>query len=341
MGSKVLRLLITLSLVIVLGAVFAITAPYFLTARNISQLFRDSAYIGLVAVGVSFVIIGGGIDLSVGGIICVTAVLTARISLLNVPGFVLVVCALAIGGIFGMINAFLVTKLSLTEFVATLASGFVYSGLALILGFRAENGALITKAITNTGFLSWGKGIGSVYYISIVWIVVTILAYFIITRTRFGRHTYAIGSSARSAQMSGVDLALIKNAGFIISGCCAGLCAALTIAFQSGASASLGKGAEFQAIAACVIGGCLLGGGKGNSVGAFLGALFLSLILNGLYKFGISSTWQYVFMGAIILVATAFDAWFTKFTSRRLIAKERVRREHRIIDAPEAGEKNV
>ena len=338
MSTKVLRLLITLSLVFVLGAVFYFTAPYFFTARNISQLFRDSAYIGLVAVGMSFVIISGGIDLSAGGIICATAILAARLSFLDTPGFVIIIFALVIGGLFGIANSFLVVKLHLTEFVATLAAGFVYSGLALILGYRSSNGALYTKGISNKGFLAWGNDIGGLYYISVVWFALTVVAYLLLTRTRFGRHTYAVGSNAKSAQMSGVNCNRIKIKCFIISGCCAGLCAALTIAYQSGASASLGTGAEFQAIAACVIGGCLLGGGKGNAVGAFLGALFLSLILNGLYKFGLSAMWQYIFEGAIIILATAFDAWFTKYSTRKLIAKERILSDRRSKIALESGE---
>jgi ribose transport system permease protein len=118
--------------------------------------------------------------------------------------------------------------------------------------------------------------------------------------------------------MSGVNNAMIKASGFIICGLFSGLAATFTLAYQGAVSLTTGTGMEFQAIAACVVGGLVLGGGQGDSIGAFIGALFLTLVMNGLYKYGISTAWQYIFQGGIILFATAFDAQFNKLTERRL-----------------------
>jgi ribose transport system permease protein len=322
MSSKNIRRLITLFLVVVLWVVFALTTKNFVTLRNTLQLLKESAFVGLIAVGMCFVMVGGGIDLSAGGIVCLVAILCSRLSFISgIPGIVVLLCGVVIGALIGTFNGFLVTRLHLTEFVATLASGFVYSGLGLVLAFHL-NGTLITKSITNESFLAIGKSIGGLYWITVVWLVVAVAAMIVMTRNEV-RHTYLRpGSNAKSAQMSGVNNSLIKATGFIICGATAGLASGMQVAYQSAASATLGTGYEFQAIAACVVGGVVLGGGKGDQVGAGLGALFMVLILNGLNKYGLSSAWQYVAEGVIIVVATAFDSSFNILMTKRLEKKE-------------------
>ena len=321
MSSKNIRRLITLGLVLVLWLVFALTTDNFVSMRNTLQLLKESAFVGLIAVGMCFVMVGGGIDLSAGGIVCVVAILCSRISFIpGIPGVVVLLGGVVIGALIGSFNGFLVTKLHLTEFVATLASGFVYSGLGLVFAFHV-NGALVSKSIANQSFLAIGKSVGGLYWITVVWIIVAVIALVAMTRTRFGTHTYAMGSNAQSAQMSGVNNSIVKATGFVICGATAGLAAGLQVAYQSAASATLGSGYEFQAIAACVVGGVVLGGGKGDQIGAGLGAVFMVLILNGLYKYGLNSAWQYIAMGVIIVVATVFDSGFNSLIVKRLEKK--------------------
>ena len=316
MSSKNIRRLITLGLVVVLWVVFALTTKNFVSMRNTLQLLKESAFVGLIAVGMCFVMVGGGIDLSAGGIICVVAILCSRISFTGIPGVIVLLCGVILGAIIGSFNGLLVTKFHLTEFVATLASGFVYSGLGLVFAFH-QNGALISKSITNQSFLAIGKSVGGLYWITVAWVIVVAIALIAMTRTSYGTHTYALGSNAKSAQMSGINNNFIKATGFIICGATAGLASGMQVAYQSAASATLGTGYEFQAIAACVVGGVVLGGGKGDQLGAGLGALFMVLILNGLNKYGLNSAWQYVAMGVIIVVATVFDSGFNKIISKR------------------------
>jgi ribose transport system permease protein len=276
-------------------------------------MFKDSAYVGIISLGVAFVMIGGGIDLSVGGIVCTSAIICARAASINgMPGIICVIVAVVAGGICGLINGFVVTRLHVTEFVTTLASGFIFSGLGLVFAFR-QSGRLVAKYLTNASFNAFGKDIGGVYFITIAWIVVAATLLILQSRFRFGLYTYAVGSNPKSAKMSGINNDKVKWIGFIISGLCAGLAAAFICANQSSAAVSLGKGMEFQAIAACVVGGVALNGGKGDSIGAVLGALFMTAIMNGLYKYGITTEWQYVLAGAIIIIATAFDAQFNKY----------------------------
>ena len=320
MKIKHTRRLISVGLVVVLVLVYALTTDNFFTWRNLSLVLLDSAYVGIVALGVAFVIIAGGIDLSVGGIVCTAAIVCARVSCIEgMPGIVAMLVAVLVGCLCGVINGYIITKLHVTEFVTTLAMGFVYTGLGLMLAFR-ENGRIIAKYLTNESFTAFGKEIGGVYYMTIAWIIIAAIMLVVQSKTRFGLYTYATGSHLKSARMSGVDTDKIKWLGFIICGACAGLAAGFVSAYQSSASASLGSGKEFEAIAASVVGGLVLGGGKGDAIGAMFGALFMTVIMNGLYKYGISTEWQYILQGAIIILATSFDAQFNKINEKRLRA---------------------
>ena len=320
MSSRNVRKLISVGLLVILAIIFAATTESFFNSRNIILLLRESSYVGLIALGMAFVIIGGGIDLSAGGIVCLSAVVCSRLAATNdVPAIFVILAGILTGMVCGAINALINNKLHLTEFVATLASGFVYTGLALIVAYR-ENGRLVTQAVKNKGFLLLGDKIFGIHIMTLTLIVLMIVLMIILYKTRFGLHTYAQGSNAKSAQMSGVNNAMIKASGFIICGFFCGLAATFTLAYQGAVSLATGTGMEFQAIAACVVGGVVLGGGQGDALGAFVGALFLTLIMNGLYKYGIPTAYQYILQGGIILLATSFDAQFNKFTERRLSA---------------------
>ncbi len=174
-----------------------------------------------------------------------------------------------VGAVCGVINGFIVTKLHVSEFVTTLATGFIYFGLGMVFSFR-QNGRIFAQYLTNDSFNVFGRDIGGLYYITIAFVILAAVLYVIQTRFRLGLYTYAVGSNPKSATMSGVNNDNIKLLGFLISGLCAGLAAAFAWALQSSAAINLGKGMEFMAIAACVVGGVALGGGKGDALGALL-----------------------------------------------------------------------
>ena len=309
MKAKNIRRLITIVLVAALFIIFSATADYFLNVRNITQMLREAAYTGILAVGMSFVMVGGGIDLSLGGIVCATGIICERFANMGVPGIVVLFIGLAFGLGFGVINSFLVTKLHMTEFVATLSSGMVYSGLAIILAYR-DSSSIISVRVTNDSVSAFGKAVGPFYWITIIWIIVTVLAMVLQQMTVFGKYNYACGSNVKSAEMSGINCESIKRKGYLISGALSGVTAFLVLSNEGAATIYLGSGMEFQAIAACVVGGIAMSGGRGDALGAALGALFLAVLSNGLNKFGLASSWQYIYQGAIIIIATAFDAFF-------------------------------
>ncbi|MCL2124530.1 MAG: ABC transporter permease [Oscillospiraceae bacterium] len=322
MASKTIRRMISIGLLLIMVIIFSISSDVFLNFGNIANLLKDSAYLGLIAIGMAFVIIGGGVDLSAGGMACLVGILCVRMSTMGLNGFLIVLAGVILGMLCGFINALFVTRVKLTEFVATLALGFVYSGLTLIFAFRDDRGTITSVAIPKWSSLrAFAGNVGGIFYITIVWIVVAVIAYIVLTRTTFGLHTYSIGSHAKSAQMSGVNNDRIKMLGYIICGACVGLAVVLQASLLGSSPLNIGSGYEFQAIAACVVGGVVLGGGKGDPISALVGALFFKTLMNGLYKFGLATSWEYILQGGIIVVATVFDAVFNRATSKRLLAR--------------------
>jgi len=321
MSGATTRRLISIGLVLIMAVIFSLTSEVFLTFGNIMNLLKDSAYLGIIALGMSFVIIGGGVDLSAGGIACVVGIICVRLSVLGLPGMFIVPLAVLMGVLCGFINSIFITRVKLTEFVATLALGFVYSGLTLVFAFR-ERGVITSVAVPKWSSLRlFGGNVRGLHYITITWVILAVILFIVLTKTKLGLHTYAIGSHASSASMSGVSNDRIKMTGYLICGGCAGLAVVLQVALNGSSPLNIGGGYEFQAIAACVVGGVVLGGGKGDTLSAVIGSLFLLLLMNGLYKFGLATSWEYILQGGIILAATAFDAIFNRITRKRLLTR--------------------
>jgi ribose transport system permease protein len=320
---KTIRKLITLGLLIAMALLFGLTAESFFTERNIALLFRDASYVGVIALGVSFVVVGGGIDLSANGIVCFVGMVCARLSVIaGFPTPVIVAAGLLAGALCGCINGLCVTRLHLSEFITTLASGYIFGGFAVFLVFR-ENGNIVSAAVTNKVFLALGGVIPHtrIYIFTVVWVLLAVLCYFVQTKMRFGLHTVAVGSNSKSTMMSGVNVDFVKVMGFMLAGLGCGVAGIFQVAYQSASTLTLGDSMGFQAVAVCVVGGIVLGGGKGDAMGAFLGAIFMVMLLNGLYKISPSPAIQFMFQGIIILVAIFFDSYFNRMMEKNLLRK--------------------
>jgi ribose/xylose/arabinose/galactoside ABC-type transport system permease subunit len=307
--------------VLALGLTYTFTTDSFLSTFNILQLLKDSAYTGLISLGMSLVIIGGGIDLSAGGIVCLCGVACARASFIpGIPGIAVILIAVLAGAACGLFNGLVVMKLHLSEFVTTLASGFVFSGLALITTFKSD-GRPVPMKLTNLDFISFGYNYSGLYKITIVWIALAILMQVVLTRTRFGLYTCALGANEKSALMSGVKKDRIKISGFMACGSFCGLAAAMVVAFQTATTQTLGNMMEFQAISACVVGGIVITGGKGDALAACLGAFFMTMVTSGLLKYGLSTGAHYLMYGAVIVIMINFDAQFSRLTDGGRVKK--------------------
>lgn len=319
LGSLLLRFRAVVALLL-LAAIFAILSPEFLTAGNLTILIKHVAINAVLAVGMTFVILTGGIDLSVGSIAGVTGIVAGLlissglvIEPLGVVVFfeawMVVVIALMVATAFGALNGVLVAKFKVPPFVATLGSLYVARGAALLLSNGATFPNLGGKAeLGNQGFLSLGGG-SLLGLPAPIWIMVglVLIAWLVAEKTPFGRRVYAVGSNERAARLSGVRVGNIQFAVYAISGACAGL-VGLIIASQLGAAhPATGETFELNAIAAVVLGGASLMGGRGRIIGTLIGAMVIGVLANGLVLLGVSEFWQMVIKGSVIVAAVIVD----------------------------------
>lgn len=323
MKQSTVRKMVSIGLVLIFALLFAGTTNYFFTWRNVSSLLREVSVIGLMSIGCTFVIIGGGIDLSTGAVMGLSAMIASRlVTDTMLPIALIVVICLAVGVAAGFINGILVTIFGLSEFIATFATSFVFRGFVYMAAYR-ESGRIITKQVKDAAFLSLGGNVGGLYYMSIVWFAVVLLTWFLLKQTKIGTYIYAMGSDRKSAEYTGINVDKIKILTLVISDFCSALAGVFLLAWQGSAGLNTGVGMEFQAIAAAVVGGIALIGGRGDTVGAAIGSFFMVMVVNGLYKYGLSTEMQTIFYGIVIIVMAVFDAAYIKAVSRRHIVSKK------------------
>lgn len=283
-------------------------SPYFLTASNLTVVGRQAALSLIIAVGMTFVILAGQIDLSVGSVVALVSVLTGIFMVkAGLPVIVAVLLALVVGALVGAVNGSIFAYTAIPSFVVTLGMLAVARGLALGI----TQGSTISGL--PDGFLTLGQGAWFGVPIP-VWIavVVAVVAHLVLQRTIFGRHVYFLGSNETAAVLSGIRVRRIKIAIFVIASSLAALESVIETARLSVGQPSAGSGYELVAIGAVVIGGANLFGGEGSILGTVLGTTLLALIQDGLILLGISAYWQQVFSGAIIVLAVGLNMWRRK-----------------------------
>ncbi|SIQ10225.1 erythritol ABC transporter membrane protein [Rhizobium sp. RU35A] len=313
---------------ILVFAFFAFAAPNFLTGANMLIISKHVALNALLAIGMTFVIVSGGIDLSVGSIVGLCAMVAGWLVLYGIDLRIgwslqfntLEICVIvAIAGILiGLINGILITKLNVAPFIATLGTLYVARGAALLF----SDGRTFPNLAGNPDYGSdTFKLIGSGTWLGVplsVWImvVVAVLAAYLATRTPVGRHIYAVGGNERGAALSGVNVDRIKLFVYMFSGFCAAL-VGLIIASQLQAShPATGETFELNAIAAAVLGGTSMSGGRGRIGGTIVGAFVIGILADGLIMMGVSSFWQTVIKGLVIIAAVVVDQVQQKLQAR-------------------------
>ena len=296
---------IVLSFIAVFAAL-TLASPVFATPRNLLNILEQSAAVGIIAVGGTLVIIAGGFDLSVGSVFALTGIVTAFGT--NAFGPVVgIALGLAVGVGAGILNGALSAYLGINPFITTLATSIIFRGICLAV----TGGFLI--AIADPNFATLGRGsVGMVKYQTVIFAIVVIIGWILLSKTVFGRHVYASGGNPEAARMAGVNVARIRTITFVISGLCAAI-AGILIASRSGnGQASVGVGLELSAIAAIAVGGTSIFGGEGAIWRTVLGVLLIALIGNGFVLLGVPPTYQQVFEGVIILIAVGMDLLFRK-----------------------------
>lgn len=292
----------TLVGLLLLSLVLTILTPYFLTVSNLVNVVQQSAIIAIVAAGITFVIISGGIDLSVGSILALGGLVMADALHAGVAMPVAMVIGLLVGLVAGCVNGLLVTFGRLPPFIATLGTMSAIRGLALMY----NDGSPISGFSNNFREFATGAVLGIPAPV-ITMLVVFVIAHFVLTRTKVGRYAYAIGGNEEGALLSGIDVTFHKIVVYGISGMLSALSAVLLTARLNSAQPIAATGYELDAIAAAVIGGTSLLGGEGTLFGTLIGALIMGVLRNGLNLLNVSSYVQQVAIGSVIIIAVFVD----------------------------------
>jgi erythritol transport system permease protein len=308
---------------------FAAMAPEFLTANNLSILAKHVAISALLAVGMTFVVLTGGIDLSVGSIAGLGGMVAGYLLTQGIvfggtihypPVVVVVLLTICACLVVGVLNGWLVAKAGVAPFIATLGTLYIARGAALLIsnGKTFPNlGGVSSRG--NTGFPAFGQSF-ILHLPAPVWMMIALfaIAWVVAVKTPFGRHVYAVGGNERAARLAGIRVPQVKIATYVFSSFCAALVGLIIASQLEAAHPATGESFELNAIAAVVLGGTSLMGGRGSVTGSLIGAFVIGVLADGLVMLGVSEFWQIVIKGVVIVLAVGLDQAQVRLQARLL-----------------------
>jgi ribose transport system permease protein len=309
--SDTIQQVLAFGALIVLFIVFSLASPHFLQFDNIVGILLATAVNGVLALGVTFIIITGGIDLSVGTVMTLSAVMTGVfITYWQLPVPLGVVGGILTGTLMGLVNGTIVARMKVPPFIATLGMLNVAKGLALVISGLKP---IYFNDTPDFNRLAMGSALGAVVpgldipNVVLLLFIVAIIASLILTKTVLGRYAFALGSNEEATRLSGVNVNMWKIVIYALGGTFSGLAGVMIAARLNSAQPALGLGYELDAIAAAVIGGTSLSGGEGSILGTIIGAFIISTLTNGLRILSVPQEWQTVITGAIVVLAVYLD----------------------------------
>jgi ribose transport system permease protein len=290
---------------------FSSLSPYFFTADNILNVTLQTSITAIIAAGMTFVILTAGIDLSVGAVVAFSGVITTSMLKLDFPFAVSFPLALlvgiSVGIISGSIAGMFITRFNITPFIVTLSLMTIWRGSS----YMYTDGRPVWGLPEQFGFLGSGRLFG-IPLPTIIMICVYIIAYLVLRRTRFGRYVYAVGGNKEAARLAGINIKRVLSSVYIISGALCAVSGILLASRMNSGQPNAGLMYEMDAIAAVVVGGTSLFGGRGTIVGTFLGAMLIGVLRNGLNLLNVNSYVQMVVLGVVILLAVLLDQMRSK-----------------------------
>lgn len=304
-------------------ALLAVISPYFATSGNLTNIARQTAFIALLAIGQTYVILTGGIDLSVAAIAALSAsvsavlmtqsIVIAGIEVGPVNPVIAIAAGLVVGVLAGAFNGWLIATFGIPDFIATLGTMTILRGIALLVtdGFPVPSVRSGEGTAPLPDFLIWA-GSGSLFGVpvsSVIALVVAVVGWGILKYTAFGRAVYAVGGNREAARISGISVGRTKIMVYAVSGLTAAIAGIVLVGRLSSANALMGEGDELRSIAAVVIGGTHLFGGQGGVGGSVIGALIIGVLGNGLNLLDVSPFWQRIVQGAVIILVVVLDYW--------------------------------
>lgn len=291
---------------------FGLLSPRFFQYQTLENIVKQASYIGIVAVGMTFVLLTAGIDLSVGSIMYVSAVCAGLLMRGGMPVGLGLLVALVVGLVFGAVNALLITRLKMIAFIVTVGTLFIGRGLGLTL--TQSQGITYPRAVTQLGST---RLFGLVPLPIVIFAAVVLVAHLVLTRTTFGRQVYAVGNDPEAAKKAGINVPRILTLVYIISGLCAAIGGFISVAQLGNVTAKFGDRDEFDAIAAAVLGGTSLFGGRGNVFpGTVLGAVLVQMIVAGLTFTQVDIYLRDIVFGLVIFVTVFLDSMRNRYLAR-------------------------
>ena len=306
---------------------FSALSPHFRTIANFQNILKGFSHIGIMAVGVAFTILIGGIDLSVGSLMGLTGmVVYDLILILGLPGWVGILAALATGVLAGAVNAFLVVRIRLQPFIATLGTLVMFRGITWAISGRqmaarqAAGSSML--AITDPLYLGIDGSIGPVPLALVYLILIVVVAHLVLHHTKLGMDLYAVGGNENAARLAGVNIDRVKFVAFVICGFLTAVAALVLTSRMTTSNEDLGTSFEFSAIAAAVMGGVSLSGGVGNPLGPALAAFIIGTMYIGLTLIGMPTYMQQVMAGFILVAAVGYDRFLETRRTRQWLKRQ-------------------
>lgn len=293
---------------IVMILFFTVLDRSYFSPNNFVEIMKQATINGILAVGITFAIISGGIDLSIGCSFAIAIVAVGSMTVAGFPAYVAIILGACVGAFLGMINGLLVAKMKLQPFIATLATMSVYRGFAYVV----TGGRPVLGIPNSYRHVFTSRLFGSLPIYVIVFIVIAIITHIILQMTSYGNHLYAVGGNEEAAKLSGLNVDKVKIFAYMICGTCAAFAGMIMLANLGTGEPASGVGYETDAIAAAAIGGTRMAGGRGTILGTVLGSLLLAALKIGLIILGVSTFWQYIVTGIIIGLAAGFETFQSK-----------------------------
>jgi ribose transport system permease protein len=294
---------------VVLMVIISLKSPFFLTRSNFINIGRAITYDGVVAAVMTLVLVCGELDLSVGAVIALAGIASAKALGAGYSGGVAILFGLGVGLVAGGINAVLIVRLNNNSLICTIGTSFAFYGLAFI--WSAGN-AVNAYGFSGFSYLGNGTMLGGIYFCTILLFVIYIVFGLVLSKTRYGSQIYAIGGSRLAARRVGIKVDRVRTSVYLLSGAAAALGGIIVVSADGSASATSGTTDALTIIAAVIIGGTALVGGRGNLIGTFLGITFLGVLQNGMDLLSIQSYWQEFIEGVVLVVAITIDEQFRR-----------------------------
>lgn len=297
------------AIVLVLGgimALFTILSPQFLTQQNLTNILVQQSYVVIAAVGLAFVMIGGGMDLSIGYQISLVGVTSmALFKWYGLPLWPAVILGVGLGTLLGFFNGWVANRLKVHTLIVTLGTMTVFQGVS----YTVSRQSVILNLPPEFKYLGQGYLFDTIPFSLILMVVVVGIASFILERTWFGRHVYALGGNEEATRLAGIDVEKVRLAVFAICGFFVSISSMVLFARSGSAASSTGPGTEFSCMTAAVLGGVSFKGGEGKMWGLVTGVFILGILGNGMQLIGMGTYAQYIVKGFVLLAAVGFDAW--------------------------------